>query len=90
MPLSSLVSSPPGSTEDAMILDLMTKACIEESLLRLENQGVTLSVSHLAKYHDWLRAHRDTHHCGLVLKDVARAAKLTHYATIGGVFNRNG
>jgi SAM-dependent methyltransferase len=77
VPLSSLVSSPPGSTENAMILDLLTKACIEENLSRLERQGVTASVSHLAKYHDWLRAHRGADCSGLVLKDVAQQASTT-------------
>lgn len=77
VPLSSLVSSPPGWTENAMMLSRLTKACIEDSLSQLEKHGVTKSVSHIAKYHDWLRAHDYARSSGLVLKDIAQQASKT-------------
>ncbi|EUC29676.1 hypothetical protein COCCADRAFT_39966 [Bipolaris zeicola 26-R-13] len=87
VPLSSLVSSPPGWTENAMMLSRLTKACIEDSLSQLEKHGVTKSVSHLTKYHDWLRAHDYARSSGLVLKEIAQQASKTSigaYATAMG------
>ncbi|OJJ95935.1 hypothetical protein ASPACDRAFT_47290 [Aspergillus aculeatus ATCC 16872] len=54
--LSDLVSSPPGLRDSTILLDRLTKACIAESIARLEQQKVmTATTPHLQKYYDWLR-----------------------------------
>ncbi|KAL6149589.1 hypothetical protein ACJQWK_02678 [Exserohilum turcicum] len=79
VPLSSLVSSPPGWSENALMLSRLTEACIGESLWQLEKQGVaaSASVAHLGRYHSWLRAHGRARASGAVLKELAQQASAT-------------
>jgi acyl transferase domain-containing protein len=50
LPLNNLVSLPSDWRENARILGELTKACIEETLPRLENHNVSTTILHLQKY----------------------------------------
>ncbi|KAJ5770265.1 Acyl transferase/acyl hydrolase/lysophospholipase [Penicillium nucicola] len=52
--LADLIRPPENWEENTILLNSLTKSCVEQALVRLDAQGVSSSITHLRKYQDWL------------------------------------
>ena len=53
--LSELISTPKFWNRNTQLLQSLTSICIDQALVKLQEQGVSSNVKHMAKYQAWLR-----------------------------------